>query len=401
MTSPAHNPNVVPANLPVPQDDGAWDHLTQPPFDRLPPEISLPSTNGSRIHLASLSRTVIFAYPRTGVPGQPPNLGFAGEDWDTIPGARGCTPQSCAFRDLHAEFVALGYRVFGLSTNTVEHQHEFKARQHVPFEFLSDTDLQLTRAMALPTFEFPVESGGPTTLLKRMAMVIEPVDMNPHAGASGGGAGSRIVKVFAPVFPPPMNAPTVLAWLRTRGERESHIRAAIAERRSTIATRLTIRPMSNSDRPLATEQFTRHFGSERINSRRQWIDTRTLPGLVAELASPGEKSRIAGLCVHTHMRANEECELVAIVSMIEGVGVGSFLLDACAKKAASAGCSRIFLTTSNDNLAALSLYQRRGWRLCNIYPGSLADARKEKPGIPTTGPSGIEIRDDLELEKRF
>lgn len=393
QTPTAHSstdPNHLPSGLPVPQDDGGWDHLTRRPFDRLPPEVTLPSTDGSRIRIASLGRAVIFVYPRTGVPGKPPNLGFSGEDWDTIPGARGCTPQSCAFRDLHAEFVALGYRVFGLSTNTTGHQREFKARQHVPFEFLSDADLRLTRALALPTFEFPVESGGPTTLLKRMAMVVEPAD-----------AGTRIVKVFAPVFPPQMNAPTVLEWLRTRDARAARVRETIVQRKARIAASLTVRPLTEADRSLAGEQFTHHFGSERINSRRKWIDTRELPGLVAELVLEDGERLVAGLCVHTPCVSGQECELVGLVSLIEGVGVATRLLDEAAMRARDAGCVRIFLTTSNDNLHALGVYQRRGWTLAGLYPGSLANARREKGGVPATGPSGIEIRDDLELERRF
>jgi peroxiredoxin (alkyl hydroperoxide reductase subunit C) len=149
---------------------------------------------------------VVFLYPRTGVPGQPQNRGFNGEDWDTIPGARGCTPQSCGFRDLHAEFQALGVGVFGVSTNTPQHQLEFKSRNRVPFEFLSDSRLDLVRAMRLPTFEFPVESGGPTTLIRRMAWFVE----QDAAGTS------RIAHVWYPVFPPDQNAAAVLAWLQRR-----------------------------------------------------------------------------------------------------------------------------------------------------------------------------------------
>lgn len=194
--STRHDPSVLPADLPVPTDDGACDHLRTASL----PSLSLPCTDGSVRDLAALasSPTVIFAYPRTGVPGQPPNLGFNGEDWDSIPGARGCTPQSCGFRDLHADFSRLGVVVYGLSTNTTEHQAEFKRRMHVPFEFLSDASLALTRGMSLPTFEFPVESGGPTTLLKRMAWFCD-------AGV--------ICKVWYPVFPPDACARLVLEWL--------------------------------------------------------------------------------------------------------------------------------------------------------------------------------------------
>ena len=213
-----HDPTKLPANLPIPHDDGACDHLGRSPFDRLSADVALDCTDGSRRVLRELSTgpLVLFFYPRTGVPGQPPSKGFSGEAWDEIPGARGCTPQSCSFRDVFSEFAALGVQVFGVSTNTRKHQLEFKRRMHVPFEFLSDDQLELTRVMRLPTFEFPVESGGPTTLIKRMAWFIEP----DHAGVG------RIVKVWYPVFPPSDNAKVVLEWLRAR---RSDAQAASAE----------------------------------------------------------------------------------------------------------------------------------------------------------------------------
>ncbi len=195
---PSHDPHQLPEGLPVPTDDGAAAHLR----GGLLPDLRLPSTRGERIALAELKApTVLFFYPRTGVPGQPPNRGFRGEDWDEIPGARGCTPQSCGFRDAHADFAALGVSLFGLSTQTTDFQAEFKQRNHVPFEFLSDSELQLVRALRLPTFEFPVESGGPNTLIKRMSwFVLE----------------GRIEHVWYPIFPPNENAPRVLEWLRVQ-----------------------------------------------------------------------------------------------------------------------------------------------------------------------------------------
>jgi peroxiredoxin len=196
----SHDPTQLPEDLPVPEDDGACDHLR----DAAIPAVALSVTSGDLLDLRILTRepTVLFFYPRTGVPGQPPVLGFGGEEWDSIPGARGCTPQSCGFRDLHSEFAALGVRVFGVSTNSTARQLEFKTRSQVPFEFLSDADLVLTRVLKLPTFEFPVESGGPTTLLRRMAWYCE---------------GSRVVKLWYPVFPANQNAGVVLGWLRDRG----------------------------------------------------------------------------------------------------------------------------------------------------------------------------------------
>ena len=185
---------TVPADLPVPADDGACDHLP----GAIVPGIALPSTSGGMVDLRALAArpAVLFFYPRTGVPGQP-----GGSDWDSIPGARGCTPQSCGFRDLHDRFAALGARVAGVSTQETAYQREFVERNHVPFEMLSDAGLALTRALRLPTFEFPVTSGGGSTLIKRMAWYVD---------------GGRIVRVWYPVFTPDRNAATVLAWLESR-----------------------------------------------------------------------------------------------------------------------------------------------------------------------------------------
>jgi peroxiredoxin len=181
-----HDPNVLPAELPAPQDDGAARHLTGMPL----PSLALAATDGSQVDLSKLSgRTVVYAYPRTGVPGQP-----LPEGWNEIPGARGCTPQSCGFRDHFAELKRLGIaRVFGLSTQDSAYQREAVERLHLPFPVLSDERLALARALDLPTF---TTSG--MTLLKRMALVIDD---------------GVISKVFYPVFPPDKNAEEVIAWL--------------------------------------------------------------------------------------------------------------------------------------------------------------------------------------------
>ncbi len=184
-----HNPNILPPDIPVPQDDGAARHLTGM---RLP-DLALPATDGTEVSLARLpGRTVIYIYPRTGVPGVDPP-----EGWDLIPGARGCTPQSCSFRDHFGELKALGIaRVFGLSTQDTAYQQEAVARLHLPFPVLSDEKLVLATALKLPTF-----SAAGMTLLKRMALVIDD---------------GAITHVFYPVFPPDRNAADVVAWLRTR-----------------------------------------------------------------------------------------------------------------------------------------------------------------------------------------
>lgn len=175
----------LPEDLPVPVDDGASDHL----LGMRLPLVPLISTAGRVVDLAGLpGRTVVYCYPRTGRPGVESPKG-----WDEIPGARGCTPQSCAFRDHHEELRALGARVFGLSTQTTGDQQEAVERLHLPFELLSDAGLSFAGALRLPTFE--VES---MTLLKRLTLII---------------SGGRVEKVFYPVVPPDKNAEEVIAWL--------------------------------------------------------------------------------------------------------------------------------------------------------------------------------------------
>lgn len=187
--SSAHDPNLLPEDLPVPEDDGAADHL---PGVLLPP-ISLPTTGGDTVDLSTLpGTTVIYIYPRTGQPGQEMPAG-----WDSIPGARGCTPHSCGFRDHFAELNAAGAdAVYGVSTQSSDYQREARDRLTLPFDLLSDERLQLTRALRLPTFE-----ADGMTLLKRMALILRD---------------GRIAHVFYPVFPPDRNAEDVLAWLRAR-----------------------------------------------------------------------------------------------------------------------------------------------------------------------------------------
>src|SRR5215467_4736867 len=187
MTS-THDPTVLPTDLPAPQDDGAARHLAGL---RLP-SVPLAATDGSHVDLSKLKgRTVVYIYPRTGVPGQP-----SPDGWDAIPGARGCTPQSCSFRDHFAELKGLGVaQLYGLSTQDSNYQREAAERLHLPFAILSDAALKLARAINLPTFTV---TG--MILLKRMALVIED---------------GVITKVFYPVFPPDKNAGEVIAWLRT------------------------------------------------------------------------------------------------------------------------------------------------------------------------------------------
>jgi peroxiredoxin len=182
-----HNPNFLPPDIPVPQDDGAARHLAGMAL----PDLALPATSGPSVNLSKLKgRTVLYIYPRTGVPGVDPPPG-----WDQISGARGCTPQSCSFRDHFAELKALGVgHVYGLSTQDTAYQREAADRLHLPFAILSDADLELARAIGLPTF---ATSG--MTLFKRMALVIDD---------------GVVAKTFYPVFPPDKSAEEVVAWLR-------------------------------------------------------------------------------------------------------------------------------------------------------------------------------------------
>ena len=180
--------HTLPAGLPVPVDDGACDHL---PGLRLPP-LPLASTAGVPVDLRDLpGTTVVYCYPRTGEPDRDSPPG-----WDAIPGARGCTPQSCAYRDRHRELGALGARVFGLSTQDTAYQREAAARLRLPFPLLSDAGLAFAGALRLPTFEV-----AGLTLIKRLTLILE---------------AGRIETVFYPVFPPDQDAAAVLAWLTAR-----------------------------------------------------------------------------------------------------------------------------------------------------------------------------------------
>jgi peroxiredoxin len=176
------------SKIPAPQDDGAAKHLVGM---TLPPVV-LPATDGASVKLSALpGRVVLFAYPRTGEPGKISLV----DDWDMIPGARGCTPHTCAFRDLFKDLkVAGAQHVFGLSTQDTAYQSEMAERLHVPFQILSDEKLQLTRALKLPSMDV-----AGLTMIKRLAMVIDD---------------AKITHVFYPVFPPDRNAGDVLEWLQ-------------------------------------------------------------------------------------------------------------------------------------------------------------------------------------------
>jgi peroxiredoxin len=183
----SNDPTVLPPGLPVPVDDGAANHLP----GQAVPALTLPATAGEPVDLAAAAAgtLVLFCYPRTGRPGEDPPPG-----WDEIPGARGCTPQACAFRDHHDELAGLDARVLGLSAQTGEEQREAAGRLGLPYPLLSDPDLTVAAAMRLPTFE-----AGGMRLYRRLTLVA-------RAG--------RVAHVIYPVFPPDRNAAEVAAWLR-------------------------------------------------------------------------------------------------------------------------------------------------------------------------------------------
>src|SRR5262245_18077977 len=181
------NVNQLPPNLPRPTDDGGATHLT----GMMLPDLALPSTANRSVNLSTIAapRTVVYCYPMTGRPDR-----TLPDGWDDIPGARGCTPETCGFRDHHQDLARLHADVYGVSTQDTPYQQEMVARLQVPFEVLSDERLAFARALHLPTFT--VDG---MTLLKRLTIVAR---------------GGRIEKVFYPVFPPDVHAEAVIAWLK-------------------------------------------------------------------------------------------------------------------------------------------------------------------------------------------
>ena len=178
---------TLPENLPVPQDDGACAHLEGSPL----PALALLCTNDRKIDLSSaLGMTVVFFYPMTGSPNSAPMIG-----WNEIPGARGCTPQTCAFRDHYSQLKELGVtHVFGASSQNIDEQKAAVERLHLPFDLLNDSRFELANALKLPTFTYEK-----LKLIKRLTLIIE---------------NGTILKVFYPVFPPNENAAQVIAWLK-------------------------------------------------------------------------------------------------------------------------------------------------------------------------------------------
>ncbi len=175
----------LPDDLPVPADDGACDHLEGTPL----PSLLLKTSSGNSVDLSEEKGVVvIFFYPMIGSPDSPPM-----EDWNDIPGARGCTPQTCSYRDSYQQLTELGAKVFGTSSQAFEEQSEAAVRLELPFQLLNDSAFQLTESLKLPTFEYQG-----VKMIKRLTLVV--VD-------------GVIRKVFYPVFPPNENVNHVIAWL--------------------------------------------------------------------------------------------------------------------------------------------------------------------------------------------
>jgi len=193
--------HALPGSLPVPEDDGAANHL----LDSHVPDIALMATTGSEINLADVSSAgkwlVVYAYPQTGVPGRPVPPG-----WDDIPGARGCTPQSCAFRDGARALADLEASVFGLSGQSLDEQREFAEREQLPYPLLNDSAFRLAAEWGLPTFE-----ANGSRYYRRLTFIAR---------------NGQIAKAFYPVFPPQNNADDVVAWLQSA---EARGRTGVAE----------------------------------------------------------------------------------------------------------------------------------------------------------------------------
>lgn len=197
----ARDPTQLPRDPRAPLDDGAASHLC---CMRMP-ALALPSTHGGEVRVdiapPGLARVVIYAFPLTGLPGVEQPAG-----WNDIPGARGCTSESCGFRDHAVDLAAFGVAVAGLSTQTTQYQREAASRLHLPFALLSDHELRLATALGLPTFVGELDrqhdGGGRRTLFKRLTLVVRD---------------GAIEKVFYPVFPPDQHAEEVLRWVQEAG----------------------------------------------------------------------------------------------------------------------------------------------------------------------------------------
>ncbi len=356
---------TLPADLPVPQDDGGARHL---PGLALPP-LALPSTAGRLVRLvrpvrldepAGAEATVVYCYPRTGRPDRDPPPGL-----DAIPGARGCTPQSCAYRDRHAEIRQLGGRVFGLSTQETAYQQEMAARLHLPYEVLSDERLELTRALGLPTFRY-----GDWTLLQRATLLIER---------------GRIADVFYPVFPPDADAGRVHAWLAAR--RDYRVRPAVAADLphlpriedeagrlfATLDVPAPLQEIGEADPGISPAAFARAQAEGRL-----WV------AVAAAGAATGEPVGFA--LVDLHEPAAVHLRELDVLPEHGRRGLGRRLVRTIQSWARETGRDTVTLTTFRDVPWNAPWYERLGFRI--PPPDDLSPRLREAlvaeapPGLP-------------------
>lgn len=186
-------PATLPPDLPVPFDDGACDNLPGKALPGSDDSGLVSCSSGQIIDLFSLDgQVVLFIYPSIGAAGSAPSA-----SWNAIPGARGCTLQTCSFRDVHKELLSAGASsVYGLSVQSVEFSKEAKERLHLPFDLLCDEELKFAKALGMPTFEYEGRE-----LYKRACLIVEK---------------GKVKKVFYPVFPPDKSADVVLEWLKSQ-----------------------------------------------------------------------------------------------------------------------------------------------------------------------------------------
>jgi peroxiredoxin/RimJ/RimL family protein N-acetyltransferase len=333
---------ALPEGLPVPVDDGGAEGLVGSPL----PDLPLPSTRDGEVSLAEAGAglLVAYVYPMTGTPGT-----ALPEGWDDIPGARGCTPQSCAYRDARAEFRSLGADLLGISAQTPAEQAEFAAREHIPYPLLSDDGLRLAEALGLPTFA--VEGRG---LYRRLTFV---------------AAAGRIVKVFYPVFPPDRDAAEVLAWLRPRAA--DPIRSPSPRLEDGV---VALRPWTEADFPLIDEaagdpEIVRRNGLPQPFDARAWFE-RTDPeqrrgeGIRLLIVDPGSDRLLGAISLSRIDRDRLAAELgYWVTADARGRGVGGRAIGLLSAWAfAELGLGSIVADTDADNLASRGLLEKAGFR---------------------------------------
>ncbi len=341
MLDPSTTSNFeLPKDLPVPQDDGACDHLTNEHLPDLELATCAPKgAAGQTLSLRDLpGRCVIFSYPRTGLPNEPTCAA-----WDALPGARGCTPQTLSFRRHHRAFQAQGYEVFGLSTQTVAYQQELSRRLELPFPLISDSELKLCLALNLPHFVDPHPTGPPETpvCLKRMVWVVHD---------------AQIVKVFYPVFPPDQSADTTLRWIELRAgsaKRDAQVPYHVHATKGALF-------LCNSHHMLQPQRVVE------LLKETSWAQERTLRTITRSL----RHSDCYG--VFDGSRANEQIALARVVTdqatfaylcdvvvdqRYRGQGISKWIMEAIMANPNYKGLKRFLLVTRD----AHSLYDRYGF----------------------------------------